>query len=307
MDSTMTAQTSSSHQADDLTLFKALTQRPKIAWPTILLLIASFALFSLSTIAYAAGLLSLFWAILINTVAAYLSFTPAHDASHGAVSSNRELNDWVGRLATVLQSPVPFFRTFRYLHMQHHRFTNDETKDPDVYVSTGPNWLLPLKWATLDFNYLYCYLRPSVLMKRPSIERREIFLALIFGALIVTTVTFAGWLDYYLLLFIIPNRLTAVFLAITFDFLPHYPHQAHPKSEPFQCTSNRVGMEWLLTPVLLAQNYHLVHHLYPTAPFYRYLKIWNAKKHYHQSQKPATVDTFSLRPRTESEDLLDHL
>ncbi len=165
----MTAQTSSSHQADDLTLFKALTQRPKIAWPTILLLIASFALFSLSTIAYAAGLLSLFWAILINTVAAYLSFTPAHDASHGAVSSNRELNDWVGRLATVLQSPVPFFRTFRYLHMQHHRFTNDETKDPDVYVSTGPNWLLPLKWATLDFNYLYCYLRPSVLMKRPRL------------------------------------------------------------------------------------------------------------------------------------------
>jgi len=303
----MTAQTSSSHQADDLTLFKALTQRPKIAWPTILLLIASFALFSLSTIAYAAGLLSLFWAILINTVAAYLSFTPAHDASHGAVSSNRELNDWVGRLATVLQSPVPFFRTFRYLHMQHHRFTNDETKDPDVYVSTGPNWLLPLKWATLDFNYLYCYLKPSVLMKRPSSERREMFLALIFGALIVTIVTFAGWLDYYLLLFIIPNRLTAVFLAITFDFLPHYPHQAHPKSEPFQCTSNRVGMEWLLTPVLLAQNYHLVHHLYPTAPFYRYLKIWNAKKHYHQSQKPATVDTFSLRPRTESEDLLDHL
>ena len=302
----MTAQTSSSHQADDLTLFKALIQRPKIAWPTILLLIASFALFSLSTIAYAAGLLSLFWAILINTIAAYLSFTPAHEASHGAVSSNRELNDWVGRLATVLQSPVPFFRTFRYLHMQHHRFTNDKTKDPDVYVSTGPAWLLPLKWATLDCNYLYCYLKPSVLMKRPSSERREMFLALIFGALIVTTVTFAGWLDYYLLLFIIPNRLTAVFLAITFDFLPHYPHQAHPKSEPFQCTSNRVGMEWLLTPVLLAQNYHLVHHLYPTAPFYRYLKIWNAKKHYHQAQKPATVDTFSLRPRTESEDLLGH-
>lgn len=303
----MTAQTPSTHQADDLTLFKALTQRPKIAWPTILLLIASFALFSLSTIAYAAGLLSLFWAILINTIAAYLSFTPAHEASHGSVSSNRELNDWVGRLATVLQSPVPFFRTFRYLHMQHHRFTNDETKDPDVYVSTGPAWLLPLKWATLDFNYLYRYLKPSVLMKRPSSERREMFLALIFGALIVTTVTFAGWLDYYLLLFIIPNRLTAVFLAITFDFLPHYPHQAHPKSEPFQCTSNRVGMEWFLTPVLLAQNYHLVHHLYPTAPFYRYLKIWNAKNHYHQAQKPATVDTFSLRPRTESEDALDHL
>jgi fatty acid desaturase len=90
-------------------------------------------------------------------------------------------------------------------------------------------------------------------------------------------------------------------LAITFDFLPHYPHQAQAKDQPFQCTSNRVGMEWLLTPVLLFQNYHLVHHLYPTVPFYRYLKIWYARKHYHQSQNPATTDAFSLSPIADNE------
>jgi fatty acid desaturase len=56
-------------------------------------------------------------------------------------------------------------------------------------------------------------------------------------------------------------------------------------------------MEWLLTPVLLYQNYHLVHHLYPTVPFYRLLKVWNAKKDYHEAQNPAIVDTFSLGPR----------
>ena len=284
-------------QSDDPVLFDALTQRPKVAWPTVILLVAAFAIFSLSTFAYVDGDLPLFWAILFNTAAAYISFTPAHEASHNAVSTNRRLNEWVGRIATVLQSPVPFFRTFRYIHMQHHRFTNDPTKDPDVYVSSGPRWLLPLKWATLDLGYFSFYFRPSVFMARPKSERRELYLAVLFGLLVIIVVVAAGWLEYYLLLFFIPTRITAVILSLTFDFLPHYPHQATVQDEPFRSTSNRVGMEWLLTPVLLYQNYHLVHHLYPTVPFYRYLKVWAAKRQYHESQNPAIVDTFSLDPR----------
>ncbi len=297
----MNAQPDIADQADDLALFKTLMKKPTVAWPTIMVLVASCIIFSLSTAAYIEGALPLSWAILFNTIAAYMSFTPAHEASHGSVSANRALNDWVGRLATVLQSPVPFFRAFRYIHMQHHKFTNDKTKDPDLYVGSGPGWLLPLKWTTLDINYLYRYLNPSVFMKRPKSERREMLLALLFAAVVLTVISANGWLNYYLLLFLIPGRITAIFLAITFDFLPHYPHQAQAKDQPFQCTSNRVGMEWLLTPVLLFQNYHLVHHLYPTVPFYRYLKIWYARKHYHQSKNPATTDAFSLSPRAESE------
>ena len=297
----MNAQPDIADQADDLVLFKTLMKKPAVAWPTIMILVASCIIFSLSTAAYIEGALPLSWAILFNTIAAYMSFTPAHEASHGSVSANRALNDWVGRLATVLQSPVPFFRAFRYIHMQHHKFTNDKTKDPDLYVGSGPGWLLPLKWTTLDINYLYRYLNPSVFMKRPKSERREMLLALLFAAVVLTVISANGWLNYYLLLFLIPGRITAIFLAITFDFLPHYPHQAQAKDQPFQCTSNRVGMEWLLTPVLLFQNYHLVHHLYPSVPFYRLLKIWYARKHYHQSQNPATTDAFSLSLRAESE------
>ena len=297
----MNAQPDIADQADDLVLFKTLMKKPAVAWPTIILLVVSFVIFSLATIAHIEGALPLSWAILFNTIAAYMSFTPAHEASHGSVSANRALNDWVGRLATVLQSPVPFFRAFRYIHMQHHKFTNDKTKDPDLYVGSGPGWLLPLKWTTLDINYLYRYLNPSVFMKRPKSERREMLLALLFAAVVLTVISANGWLNYYLWLFLIPGRITAIFLAITFDFLPHYPHQAQAKDQPFQCTSNRVGMEWLLTPVLLFQNYHLVHHLYPTVPFYRLLKIWYARKHYHQSKNPATTDAFSLSPRADNE------
>ncbi len=284
-------------QPDDSERFKTLTQQPKIAWPTVLLVVAVFVLFGASTFAYINGELSLGWAIVLNTIASYVSFTPTHDATHHAVSSKRQLNDWIGRVATVLQSPVPFFRTFRYIHMQHHRFTNDPTHDPDAYVGKGPRWLLPLKWATLDLNYLYYYFKPAVFLKRPKNERRELYLAFLFGAAVFAAVSLAGWLKYYVLLFLIPTRVTALFLAITFDFLPHYPHQACGQDRPFQATSNRVGMEWRLTPILLFQNYHLVHHLYPTVPFYRYLKVWQAKRAYHMSQNPATTDTFSFAPR----------
>ena len=293
----MHAETPLTDQTDDPILFEALNQRPRIAWPTIMLLVAAYAIFGLSIFAYVEGGLPLFWTILFNTIAAYISFTPAHDASHNAVSTNRQLNDWVGRIATVLQSPVPFFRVFRYIHMQHHKFTNDQDRDPDGYTGSGPRWLLPFRWATLDLNYFHFYFWRSNVKKRPKTERRELYLAFLFAAIVITAITFAGWLDYYLLLFLVPQRITTLFLALTFDYLPHYPHQAQVRDQPFQCTSNRVGFEWLLTPILLYQNYHLVHHIYPSVPFYRYLKIWKAKKHFHDSQDPAIVDAFALTPR----------
>lgn len=283
-------------QPDDPALFRVLSRRPKVAWPTILLVFVAYGIFGASTFAHVQGDLPLFWAILFNSVAAYISFTPTHEASHHTVSSNHQLNDWVGRVATALQSPVPFFRSFRYIHMQHHRFTNDKSKDPDIYVATGPRWLLPFKWLSLDLNYLYFYLRPSVFMQRPKGERAEFYGAIVFGAAVFASVIFAGWLEYYVVLFLIPSRFTSLFLAIAFDYLPHYPHHAQAADQPFQCTSNRVGMEWLMTPLLIFQNYHLVHHLYPRVPFYRYLKLWQARGHYHQSQQPGTITPFSVAP-----------
>ncbi len=84
----MNVETTLANHTDDPELFEALSQRPNIAWPTIMLLVAAYIIFGVTCYAYVQGDLSLFWAIAINTITSYMSFTPAHDASHNAVSSH---------------------------------------------------------------------------------------------------------------------------------------------------------------------------------------------------------------------------
>lgn len=281
---------------DDAILFKKLTQRPAVAWPTMMLLVSAVSAFAASIALHLAGVFSLGLAVCINAVASYAAFTVGHDASHNALSTNRRLNDWCGRLSTLLLSPIPFFRMFRYIHMQHHRFTNDDEQDPDFYCGRGSKWTLPLRWITLDLNYFAIYLRPAVFRQRPWPERRELLIAAVFGLALTAGMIALGWGYEFLVLYILPTRIAIAFLALTFDFLPHYPHAVRGVDDPYRATSNRVGWEWLLTPVLLSQNYHLVHHLYPTVPFYRYRAIWRAKEEFHRSHSPAQVAAFGLRP-----------
>ena len=129
----------------------------------------------------------------------FLHTNPRSITSHSQFQPPSERLDWSCRYST-MQSPVPFFRSFRYIHMQHHRFTNHPSKDPDLCWQ-GPLWQLPFRWVSLDLNYLFFYLRPSVFLQRPKSERMDLYGAVFFGMAVLATVTIAGWLEYYLLLF----------------------------------------------------------------------------------------------------------
>ena len=47
---------------------------------------------------------------------------------------------------------------------------------------------------------------------------------------------------------------------------------------PYAATNVRRGGEPVMKWLFLYQNYHVIHHLFPSVPFYRYLKIWNARR-----------------------------
>lgn len=274
-------------QADEA--LARLVTPPRIAWPTLVLFAVSLAIFGIATTLALTGKLPAIAAIGLNTLAAYWLFTVFHDAAHRALGQSPGLNDWIGRISTLALFPYPIFKAFRFIHMQHHRFANDSHgRDPDAYTGGGPKLLLPLRWATVDFNYYRFYLAHWA--DRPAAERRETLLALAFGTVVCGALVVAGFGEALVLYWLLPGRMAIAVLAFAFDYLPHHPRRSTQEDNPWQATNNRLGQEWLLTPLLLWQNYHLVHHLYPRAPCYRYLRIWRRGECRFRDNNPLLVD-----------------
>ncbi|MEM9493821.1 MAG: fatty acid desaturase, partial [Myxococcota bacterium] len=223
---------------------KSLLARVPVAWPTLLVAAAALTLWTASTVAAAFGHLSLGLAALLNTVAAFAAFTPMHDASHRALGHARALSEVVGRLcALVLAAPFP---AFRYVHLEHHKHTNDPVRDPDVWSGLGPRWLLPLRWLSQDLHYYSCYAR--ALPGRRRLERLEVSaFALAVVALIAVAVS-AGALVPMLLLWLVPARLATAMLALSFDYLPHRPHRVRAADDRFRASSVWPN-PWLTLPL----------------------------------------------------------
>jgi ring-1,2-phenylacetyl-CoA epoxidase subunit PaaE len=272
---------------------------PAVAWPTLGLLVVGLAMWGGSTALALADVWPLWVSTPINAVASYLLFTVAHDAGHNAASSNRMLNDLMGRLAVPFFAPHAGFLTWRFIHMQHHRFTNHaDGRDPDHYTMRGPKWQMPLRWITIDLWYMVFYL--PKLRDRPRREQVEEVVSIsAFIALVVAAIV-TGYVPELLLLLVVPCRLAVLFLGWAFDYLPHNGLHHKPEEDKLKTTRVRVGAERLLSPTLLYQNYHLVHHLHPVVPFYRYLRVWRRNEGSYLAGEPA-MSTVGGRELTADE------
>ena len=120
---------------------------PPLAWPTLLLFAACVAAWSLALCGGAALGWPLALTLPVQAAAAFAVFTPLHDATHGAAAhGHRALNNAVGRIAgLILAAP---YMAFRFVHLEHHKHTNDPEKDPDMWSGTGPAILMPLRWLS---------------------------------------------------------------------------------------------------------------------------------------------------------------
>lgn len=261
---------------------------PPLAWPTILILIGALATVALSWALVLLDAWPLWAGMLANAIAGYALFTPAHEAIHRAAANRPEVNDFILAAATFVAVPFGKGKLFRLLHMQHHRHTNEE-RDPDHWMASSL-WTMPL-WGLWPFIYLYKFLRNPALL--PNVKAGEIWreiavAGLIFGALV-------AWNPHLMLMmWLIPTYCAFFLMCLVFMVLPHYPHTGRQDVDPNTTSLMRLGQEWWLTPVLMHQNYHLVHHLYPTIPFYRYRKAWLARLDLHLGKNPAVVRPLGL-------------
>jgi ring-1,2-phenylacetyl-CoA epoxidase subunit PaaE len=271
---------------------------PAINWPTAAIFVAGVGLWVGSSALAIGDVWPWPVSTVLNFVALYLLFTALHEASHRTLSTNEALNIWLGRVSMFLLAPHASFQTWRYVHMQHHRFTNDDGADPDYYTSHGRGWTLPLRWATIDLNYLRFYL--PVLGKRPRREKVELALTLALLAAVVGVAVYVGWGFWLLVLGLLPSRLAILGLGFGFDWLPHHGLDHGVQQDRYRTTRNFIGLERLAAPLALYQNYHLVHHLHPLIPFNRYIAAWRRNEEAYLENDPALA-TITGRPLTVEE------
>jgi beta-carotene hydroxylase len=273
--------------------FDSLLRPPAIAVPTIALFALSIAIIGVASSLAIADRIPLWAATIANGIAMYTLFSVAHDGSHRSLSRNVFVNELVGRIAIMLLLPVAPFEAVRWIHMQHHRFTNGE-KDPDGCIHHSRGWAIPFRWPNVDMFYLMFFLKHGGEHRRRHLKPILIY-SLVFLALIVA-LTYAGYGWEVLFLWFLASRVGLFLIACVFVYLPHYPGNVSAQENVWHASTIRRGWEWLLNPLLVFQNYHLIHHLYPTAPFYTYQRIWHLKYAELVAHDPAVQTAFGLQP-----------
>lgn len=268
---------------------------PKIAWPTIVVGACALLVFVVSTTAMIGHYIPAWITVLVHAGVACVGFVVAHEGIHQSMSTTRWVNAVVGRLAWLFVVPMASFSAYRYLHLQHHRHANDDADDPDVFATHRPAWQLPARWMCMELFYVAWYARrlPARLRhswRRPVAEVAEaaVVFSLYVGGICVAIVTGHFWTLAVAVL--IPQRIGIMVLGWWFDWLPHHGLDHTQRENRYRATRMRLGMEWLLTPLMLSQNYHLIHHLHPWLPFYRYRHAWQRNKAaYLQHDIPITT------------------
>lgn len=274
-------------------LLNGYKDSPALAIPTTLLCVAVSAVLVWSWSAALTGAIPLWLGCLINGLCSYGMFSIIHDASHRAISSNRWVNDGIGTVGLVFLFPYAPMPILRWLHMQHHRFTNARN-DPDWFTHTSPRWQAPFRWAMFDGYYMYYYFRYGGEFVTKFMGVFLIYVSIALAAL--TAAIYYGYGLEVFLLWFVPTRIGLLLIDIVFVILPHNPGLVSQQEDPYLATTMRMGWEWLLTPLMVYQNYHLIHHLYPTVPFYKMHKVWHLQKEQLTKHDVSYQTAFGLEP-----------
>lgn len=199
---------------------------------------------------------------LFNVIFLYYIFTAVHEAVHNTASRIRMINEAIGQVsAFLLLFP---FKTFRYFHFLHHKHANSVAEDPDVWSKQRPYFLRAL---TQSFYYHYLYVKRFAHLNQ---HQRNEYIGSILLTLLVVGLLFSLGASWILFSWVLSAFLAGGFIAFA---LVHLPHQDYSEvKEEFLVANIRPGK--LPTLLLCCHNYHLIHHLYPSIPFYRYSRVW---------------------------------
>jgi beta-carotene hydroxylase len=192
-----------------------------------------------------------------NVLALHLSGTVIHDASHNSAHSNCILNSILGHGSALMLGFA--FPVFTRVHLQHHAHVNDPENDPDHFVSTGgPLWMIAARFFYHEIFFFKRRLWRKYELLEWFLSRLFLFTVVFFGIQY-------GFISYVMNFWFVPALVVGIALGLFFDYLPHRPFQERDRWK-----NARVYPSPIINLLILGQNYHLVHHLWPSIPWYKY-------------------------------------
>ena len=275
---------------------RELSETPFMSWPALGFFIVGVSIFCGSTYAAMTGFISYGYAAVFNGFALYLFFSIMHDSLHGNVCKQSFFNDFFGRISLFFMIPFAPLEMARWIHNRHHSHAAD-VKDPDNFMHHGRWWVLPFRWANFDLYYSLYFVNQL----REGDKMARLYLRPVVGYITVLITTVSAFVYFELgyelfMLWFIPSRIGLGLTGFVFVFLPHHPADISQHENKYAASTIRKGWEWLLTPLMAFHNYHLIHHLFPTVPFYNYAKVWYLKYDELIAKKPAMQTAFGVRP-----------
>lgn len=283
-----TEQISASEQA-----FQDCLKAPALAIPTTLMFLFIIPSILFTWIYALDGTILMWQGALINGLLTYGLFSVIHDSAHRSLSRSSFLNEGIGKIGLLFLFPYAPMAPVRWVHNQHHNHTNGPL-DPDIFEHAAKWWQVPFKWSCFDVYYIYYFFKyGQKVMKRHAKGLIAYYTGLI---VFVASMLYLGYGYEILMLWFIPSRISLFLIAVVFVILPHHPATVSQEENKYMATTMRMGMEGLLTPLMVYQNYHLIHHLYPEIPFYKMHRAWYLKYDEINAENLSIQKPFGIVP-----------
>ena len=174
-------------------------------------------------------------------------FITAHDAMHGLVSHNHQVNKAIGHVATLLFAALSYTRLLKK-HKLHHRFPG-EAGDPDFCTTSQNFWRW---WFSFMKNYITWW--------------QIALMAVAYNILHI-------WFNplNLILFWILPAILSTLQLFYFGTYLPHrLPHTQ--TMMPHHARSQK-GPHWWAMLSCYFFGYHFEHHQFPHTPWWKLYQV----------------------------------
>ncbi len=250
------------------------------AWPTLLLLVGCVAIYAACIWHLITAPTFSWWALAGISLCTYATYTPLHDAVHGAVTGmsveRRWINEWVGYVAAHCVGIS--FTAHRRSHLKHHRSTNHPDEDPDMPYSANTTAGLAAVWIkAVPKEWVFAASFEHFTDAEKGVMRRE-FAAIILSRLLILLL--CANLGVTLITLLLGQVIGNAVLVTLFAWSVHHPHTEQERMKTTTVYQARSGLDTLLTLAWIYQNYHAIHHLYPKVPFFRYRRLYRALEPY---------------------------